>query len=341
MSRLTWLGGNHFQFNSDNIAAPTPGKSQVIVRVRSVGICGTDVHILQGRFPLAKPPLVLGHEIAGEIEAIDAAVTKVRVGDRVTVDQVVGCGCCHFCKRGSTQFCSSGYELGITRDGGCQTYLVLPESNVYPVPDVISFEEAAVLDMEVWAALSKPGICQGDSVLVIGAGPAGLIAAQLARVMGSQKIVLVARSPGRLQIAEQLGFADVVLSSQSHHFAEQIKGETGGSGADLTIDCAGTEESARLALEWTIPGGRVVLFGVYPGPLPQFDVNPIVMRDLVVYGALSDRRGWEDVIALVSAGKLRLTPLITHRFPLSQAPDAYALVAAKAQGVMKAVLEID
>ena len=341
MSRLTWLGGNHFQFNPDGVAAPTPGKGQVVVRVRSVGICGTDVHILQGHFPLAKPPLILGHEIAGEIAAVGTAVTKVGMGDRVTVDQVVGCGHCHFCKRGSAQFCLSGYELGITRDGGCQTYLVLPESNVYPVPPVISFEEAAVLDMEVWAALSKPGIRQGDSVLVIGAGPAGLIAAQLARAMGSHKIVLVARSPGRLQIAEHLGFADVVLSSQSHHFAEQIKAETGGLGADLTIDCAGTEESAKLALECTIPGGRVVLFGVYPGALPQFDVNPIVMRDLVVYGALSDRRGWEDVIALVSAGKLRLTPLITHRFPLSQAPDAYALVAAKAQGVLKAVLEID
>jgi threonine dehydrogenase-like Zn-dependent dehydrogenase len=159
--------------------------------------------------------------------------------------------------------------------------------------------------------------------------------------MGSHKIVLVARSPNRLQIAEQLGFADVVLSSQFHDFAEQVKAETGGFGADLTIDCAGTEESAKFAIDCTIPGGRVVLFGVYPGPLPQFDANLIVLRDLVVYGALSDRRGWEDVITLVSTGKLRLRPLITHRFPLSQAPDAYALVAAKAPGVMKAVLEID
>ena len=341
MSSLTWLGANGFDYNPDNMVAPAPSPGQVVVRVRSVGICGTDVHILQGHFPLARPPLILGHEIAGEIAAVGAAITKVRVGDRVTVDQVVGCGCCRFCQRGSAQFCSSGYELGITKDGGCQTYLVLPEVNVYPIPPAISFEEAAVLDMEVWAALSKPGIQQGDSVVVIGAGPAGLIAAQLARVMGSHKVVLVARSPDRLHMAQQLGFADVVLSSQSPRFAEQIKVETHGFGADLTIDCAGTEESAKLAIGCTIPGGRVVLFGVYPGPLPQFDVNQIVLRDLVVYGALSDRRGWEDVIALVSAGKLRLAPLITHRFPLSEAPNAYSLVAAKAPGMMKAVLEID
>ena len=341
MSRLTWLGENRFEFKPDNIAAPSPGKGQVIVRVHSVGICGTDIHILQGHFPLARPPLVLGHEIAGEIVAVGAAVTKAKVGDHVTVDQVVGCGSCHFCQRGSTQFCLSGYELGITRDGGCQTYLVLPESNVYPVPDVISFEEAAVLDMEVWAALSKPGIRSGDCVVVIGAGPAGLVAAQLARVMGSYKVILVARSPGRLQIAEQLGFADVVLSSQRHDFAERIKAETRGFGADLTIDCAGNEESAKLAIECAIPGGRVVLFGVYPGPLPQFDVNSIVLRDLVIYGALSDRRGWEDVIALVAAGKLNLAPLITHRFPLSEAPGAYELAAAKAPGVVKVVLQID
>jgi threonine dehydrogenase-like Zn-dependent dehydrogenase len=280
----------------------------------------------------------LGHEIAGEVAAVGDAAVRVRPGDRVTIDQVVGCGTCFFCRRGSHQFCRRGFELGITRDGGCQDYVVLPEQNVYPIPDCVSFEAAAVLDMEVWAALRKCGVHPGEAVLVIGHGPAGLVACQLLRAMGAGKVILCGRSAARLARAEALGLADIYVSSAEDDLLEAVRRETDGNGASLVFECAGARQSVINALAAAVPGGRVVLYGVQPDLLDRFDLNAIVLRDLVVYGALSDRRGWEEVIELARTGLLKLDPLITHRFPLECAPAAYELVRDKADGVVKAVL---
>ncbi|MGH9613460.1 MAG: zinc-dependent alcohol dehydrogenase [Bryobacteraceae bacterium] len=340
MSRVVWLGGDQFQFDRETALPPRPAGNEVVVRVRSVGICGTDIHILKGSFPLSKPPLVLGHEMAGEILAAGPDVTRVRQGDRVTVDQVIGCGQCAYCKRGSAQFCETGFELGITRDGGCQDFVLVPETNVYRVPDSISFDEAAVLDMEVFAALSKATVRPGEIVLVVGAGSAGLIAVQLAAALGASKVLVAEKRPGRLRKAREIATSSTVLYSEDEHFYSRLREETNGLGPDLVIDCAGTPESANLSLESVTPGGRVVLFGVHESLVAQFDINRIVLKDIIVYGALSDRRGWEEVIELASKGQLRLEPLITHRFPMSRAPEAYELVRAEDDGVVKAVLTL-
>ena len=340
MKRLVWLGGNEFRFEQRDGSVPAPPPGQVTVRVKAVGVCGTDIHIISGNYGLAKPPLVLGHEMAGVIAAAGSGVTRVQAGDRVTVDQVVGCGECFFCRRGSVQFCETGFELGITRDGGCQDFVVTPERNVYRIPDSISFEEAAILDMEVWAALDKCSIQPGDSVLVLGHGPAGMVACQIAKAMGAGKVILAGRSEARLTKAATLGLADIYVRVQQQDLLEAVKSVTGGRGADVVFECAGAAETAAAAIEAAICGGRVVFYGVQAAPLERFDINRLVLKDLVVFGALSDRRGWEQVIALVVTGKLRLAPLITHRFPLDCAPQAYELVRNKAGGVVKAVLTL-
>ncbi len=340
--RLVWEGGRNFRFSS--VAAPVaePGAGEVLLKVRAVGICATDIHIVNGILSFAPPPpFILGHEVAGEIAAVGPGVTSVTVGDRVTVDQVIGCGDCVFCKRGSAQFCSSGYELGISRDGGGQDYLILPAANVYPIPHSISFAEAAVLDMEVWKALSRCRIQPGEKVLIFGGGSAGLIACQVARINGAGRVFLCERYAPRRRFAERLGIADRVIASDKESLEELIANETNGLGADVVVDCAGSEESPHQALAAVLAGGRILLYGVYPGPLKALDLNQIVVRDLTVYGALSDRHGWQDVIDLVATGKLQLAPLITHRFPIERGPEGYALVREKGDGVIKAVLELD
>lgn len=340
MKRLIWLGGNDFQFERNDGPAPQPPPGQVVIRVKAVGVCGTDIHIISGKYDLAKPPLVLGHEIAGEIEAIGAGVTNVHPGERVTVDQVVGCGQCFFCRRGSVQFCETGFELGITRDGGCQDFVLAPMQNVYHLPDSISFEAGAILDMEVWAALYKCGIRPGDAVLILGHGPAGMVACQIARAMGAGRVIIAGRSEARLQMAERLGIADRYLPALQQDLLETVRGDTGGRGADVVFECAGTHQSVAAAIEGVIAGGKVVFYGVQTAALEQFDLNRIVLKDLTVFGALSERRGWEQVIRLVDTGELRLEALITHRFPLDSAPAAYELVRRKADGVVKAVLTL-
>lgn len=341
MKRSIWRGGGRIEL--EDIPGPQAGHSlgarEVLLRVRAVGICRSDIHIMDGRFPQVQPPRVLGHEISGTVEQVGAQVRRVGPGGRVTCDSVVGCGHCHFCRAGSRQFCASGYELGFTRDGGCQEWLVVPDDNVYPVGDGISMEEAAILDMEVYAALRKSGIQRGETVLIEGPGPAGLIACQVARILGAGRVLLSGDSDGRLEAGRYLG-VDRAIHIYKESLVQCVREETGGRGADVVMDCAGTAESFRQALETVAPGGRVVLYGIYPDPLPQASVLPVILKDLIVYGSLSDRKYWDEVIALVERGDLNLKRLITHTFPIERAPEAYARVRDQDDGILKAVLQI-
>jgi 2-desacetyl-2-hydroxyethyl bacteriochlorophyllide A dehydrogenase len=320
-------------------SVPTPGKDEVLLKVRAVGICGTDIHILNGAHPSTKPPMILGHEISAEIAAVGKNVGNVREGDRVTVDAVVGCGRCALCRRNRAQFCTEGFEFGITRDGGCQDYLVVPKKNVYRIADSVSFEEAAILDMEVYNAIRKCRVETGDSVLVLGAGPIGLIACQVARILGAGHIVLSDILKSRLDASEALGIADTYQPATKNGSGN---GSGPGNGADesfdLVIDCAGSAQSTRHALNVVRPGGRILLYGVYEKAVNDLDLNQVVLKDLVILGAQSDRNGWEEVIDLVTSGALNLKKLITNRFPLEEGQSAYDLVRNKEEAVIKVVL---
>jgi len=281
--------------------------------------------------------MVLGHEISGIVAGAGKNVTRVSVGDRVTVDAVIGCGICDLCKRGRIQFCAKGFECGITSDGGSQDFLTVPEKNVYPIPDSMSFEEAAILDMEVYNAVEKCGIQAGESVLVLGAGPIGLIACQVAKILGAGQIILSDPLPDRLRAAEAIGMADVYHLT-SDDGIENTQPET--STMDVVIDCAGTAVSTARALDTVRPCGRVLLYGVYEHTIDQFDMNQVVLKDLVIFGSQSDRTGWEKIIELVNSGALNLKALITHTFPLEDAPRAYKLVGKHEAAAIKAVLQL-
>ena len=316
---------------------PVPRENEVLLKVRSVGICGTDIHILKGALPTAQPPMVLGHEISGEIACAGKNVSHVREGDRVTVDAVVGCGHCNLCKRSRRQFCAEGFEFGISRDGGCQDYLVIPKENVYRIPSTMSFEEAAMLDMEVYNAVRKCGIDPGDSVLVLGAGPIGLIACQIARILGAARTTLGDVLQTRLDAAKTLGMADEFVAVPTNFSTTLNRSEPDGP-FDVVIDCAGTSSSVKYALKAARPCGRVLLYGVYEHAVDQLDVNLVVLKDLVLYGSQSDRTGWEEVIDLVDTGSLNLKSLITHRFSLEDGPKGYDLVHRRSAAAIKAVL---
>ena len=340
MKRVRWLGGSNFQVEDATdpdglLLAPR----EVLLRVKAVGICKTDIHIMEGRLPDVTPPRILGHEIAGIVERVGSSVLRVRPGSRVTCDSVVGCGQCDFCQRGRRQFCRNGYEFGFGRDGGCQGFLVMPEENVHPIGDLVSMEEAAILDMEVLAALRKPGTIDGNTVLIIGSGPAGLVAIQLAKILGAEKVILSGDTEKRLELGRHLG-ADRIVDIRSEDLDQVISQETSGKGVDLAMDCAGTSESFAQALESAAPGARVVLYGVYADPLPEARVLKIVLKNLCVYGSVCDRVGWNDVIAWVEQGRLNLKDLITHTFPLEEAPHAYEVVRQGSPGLVKAVLKV-
>jgi len=340
MKKVKWLGESKFRIEE----APHPNASvlathEVLLQVKAVGICKTDIHIMEGRLPDVSPPRILGHEIAGIVDRVGSGVLRVKPGDRVTCDSVVGCGHCDDCHKGSRQFCRNGYEFGFGHDGGCQESLVMPEENLHPIGDSISMEEAAILDMEVLAALRRAGTIQGETVLIIGSGPAGLVATQVARILGAQKVFLSGDTEKKLRLGRLLG-ADRIVDIRSEDLGTVIKHETRGRGVDMAMDCAGTSESFAQALELAAPGARVVLYGVYPDPLPEARVLKIVLKNLCVYGSVCDRVGWNDVIAWVEQGRLNLKELITHTFPLEEAPHAYEYVRQGSDELVKAVLKV-
>jgi L-iditol 2-dehydrogenase len=337
MKRLVWRGGAELRMEHVPAPPPSPREDEVLLKVKAVGICGTDIHITNGAIQSAKPPMILGHEVSGEIAAVGSKMTNVREGDRVTLDAVVGCGHCPFCKRGSPQFCVEGFEFGISKDGGCQEYLVVPQHNVYRIPDSVSFEEAAILDMEVYNAVRNCRIEKGDCVLVLGAGPIGLIACQVARILGAAHIVLSDLLKSRLDAAQAIGIADVYLPA-AQSCSGAVLGNESGEMFDVVVDCAGTANSTRHAFKVVRPGGRILLYGVYEHAIDRLDLNQLVLKDLTVVGAQTDRNGWEEVIALVTSGVLNLKKLITHRFRLEEGQAAFNVVRNREQAVIKAVL---
>lgn len=340
MRQLVWWGTEEVKLREVPGPSSTIGEDEVFVEIKAVGICGTDIHILRGTLPGAYPPMVLGHEFSGQIVAVGSKVNRLQVGDRVTVDSVVGCGHCELCRQGRAQFCPQSSEFGINRNGACQDYLVVPERNAHRIPPCISFEEAAILDIEVWNAIRKCGIESRDRVLILGAGPIGLIACQLTRILGAAHITLSDPLTTRLEQAESLKLADAYLSIPPIpvNGTAPKRSSCSGSAYDVVMDCAGTSSSTQCALEAAKPGGRLLLYGVHEEVMNGVDINQIVLKDLVVFGALSDRTGWDEVIELAASGTYNLKSLITHRFPLEEGSQGYDTVRRREPGLIKALL---
>jgi threonine dehydrogenase-like Zn-dependent dehydrogenase len=340
MRKVVWGGNGELEFVQDGMGRPEVRNARdVRIRVTAAGVCGTDVHIIQGKVRFVDPPLVLGHEFAGVVEECGAAVTGVRPGDRVKCDSVCGCGECSWCAGGATQFCPSGSEFGITRDGGWAEWLVVPERNLHVLPEAISDAVAAIMDVEVFGSLRKPGIAPGEAVAVFGPGPAGLIALQVARAMGAGVVILCGTRAERLDAGRELG-ADHLVNVGEKDPVAAIREITGGRGADLVFEAAGNRRAVLDAIEAVRPQGKVVLYGVHGAALPEMPLDRVVLKDLVVYGALTNRNGWEDLMTMVARGQINLARLITHTFPLEAAADAYAASSDRGSRCLKAVLSI-
>lgn len=338
MRKVVWRGTDQLEFLRDAAAPPALANlDDVLLRITAAGVCGTDVHILAGKLRFVEPPLVLGHEFAAVVEECGPAVRRVQPGDRVKCDSVVGCGACEWCARGATQFCPAGSEFGITRDGGWAEWLVAPERNLHRLPEAITDEVAAILDVEVFGALRKPAVAPGATVAIFGPGPAGLIATQLARILGAGCVILCGTRWERLEVGRELG-ADHVVHVGEQDPVRAIRELTGGRGADLVFEASGSAPAVTAAIEAVRPQGKVVLYGVHGKPLADFPVDRVVLKDIELYGALADRTGWEELIALVAGGRLNLARLITHAFPLEAAWEAYRAASSRASGCLKAVL---
>lgn len=321
---------------------PVADEGHVVVKVKAVGVCATDVHMITGKVALATPPHVLGHEIAGEIEEIGQGVSGWKKGDRVVIDTIISCGRCTACKSGRKELCSDRMEIGYTPyDGGYAEFVRVPAQCLVSLPDEIPFRDAAIMESVAcpFGAVLRIGVKPGSTVLVQGGGPAGIAFVQAAKISGAKKVIMSARGAQRLEFAKHFG-ADDVIDAQNEPVLERVMELTDGKGCDYVMDAAGSVDSILLCFDACKNGGDVLYYGI-PDEKAQipFPFMKMMMKQLRLHGILEYCAGWDTMVALTASGRINLHDMVTHTFRLEQLSDAIALYESKDRSLIKAVIE--
>ncbi|MGI4945806.1 MAG: zinc-binding alcohol dehydrogenase family protein [Janthinobacterium lividum] len=313
------------------------GEDDVLVAVRCAGICGSDMHILHGTNPFALYPRIIGHEMAGVVEAVGAGVRSVKPGDHVVVDPVVACGHCHPCRIGRPNVCAHLQVFGVHRDGGFRDRLVVPQANAILVSTELPFAVAALAEPLSIAAnvLSRTGCDPTDTVLIYGAGTVGVTVLQVARMFGARCIV-ADPDAARLERARSFG-ADVVLRSGVDDIPAAVAGELDGLGPSVVIDGAGVPALLAEACRVAAPAGRIGLLGFSPEPTSVVQ-QQIVSKELTLVGSRLNRRLLPEVVSWLETGRLKPAAMITQSFAAADARAAFDLVENEPERTIKVQL---
>jgi len=303
---------------------PAIGEEDVLLRVGAVGVCGSDVHQYHNSqsWPV-RVPIVLGHEFCGTVAEVGARVKGFREGDRVVSETAANiCGECLYCRTGKYNLCSRRSGFGSGTHGAMANYVCVPARCLHHIPDVLLFERAALTEpccVAYNAVAVKSSIRPGDTVLVIGPGPIGLLCAEMARIAGAGTLIVAGtkQDASRLDVARALG-ATQTVDIQTTNIVDYMRGIGDGLGADLVIDAAGASAAMKAALEIVRPGGQITKVGWGPQPL-NFSLDPLVQKAVRLQGSFSHTfENWEKVVAMLSAGQINLGPVISQVAALDQ-----------------------
>ncbi|MDX6487283.1 MAG: alcohol dehydrogenase [Gaiellaceae bacterium] len=319
--------------------------TDVVVRIDSSTICGTDLHILKGDVPAVQPGTILGHEAVATIVEKGTGVTTLEVGDRVLVSCITSCGRCRFCKERRYGLCTGGggWIFGHLIDGLQADYARVPfaDTSVYKIPPQLDDEEVLFLS-DILPTAYEVGVLNGnvepgDTVAIVGAGPIGLAAVLTAGLYTPAHIVAIDFDEGRLSRAREFG-ADVTINNRSGNALAEVMQLTGGLGADVAIEAVGLPETFELCTELVRPGGRVANVGVH-GHSATLHLETLWIRDLTITMGLVDAFTTPRLLELVTQGKLNTLPFATHHFPLGETMGAYDTFADAAKtNALKVVL---
>jgi D-arabinitol dehydrogenase (NADP+) len=308
---------------------PEPEPGEVLIRVRASGICGTDIHIYQGEY-MGSYPIVPGHEFAGDVVAVGAAVTRISVGDRVAVEPNIACGNCSHCLSNRQNFCRNWTAVGVTRSGGMAEYVTAPEQNVFPVGD-LPYEEAAFVEPLscVLHGLAKTVIDPGDRVSILGSGPIGCLLLQCARLSGAGRITVVERSDTRRAMALEMG------ADEAYDDVARVPEES----QDTVIDASGAIPLMKEALRLARKGGRILYFGVTASDAAM-ELEPFVLfqKGLSIAASFTSVRNSLQAVRLLQSGQVDVARLISHQRPLAELEDAILSIRDGAPGVMKVMM---
>lgn len=323
------------QFETGEVPSPTRGEGEALVRIRRIGVCGTDLHAFRGRQPFFSYPRVLGHELAGEIVTVGANDRNLSVGDRVAIEPYLACGSCRPCRGGRYNCCSSLQVLGVHRDGGMQEWLSVPVDLLHR-SGTLSLEQLALIETLGigYHAVERGAVQPGEWVVVVGAGPIGLAVIQFALLAGAQ-VIAVDVSLSRRDFCRQLGVEHTVDAT-----IDPVAGVTAITGPELAhcvFDATGNLEAMGASLQYAGPGGRVVMVGLAIGTYAVDD--PLFhRRELSLHATRNSAGAFPALIRLMEEGRLDTTPWVTHHLDLATLPDTFPSLYDPEARVVKAMI---
>ena len=340
MKAFVKTGSRPREAGVEDVPVAGPGPGEVLLRVASCGICGSDVHAFRSDagFEWVRPPITLGHEFSGTVESVGPNVTRVRPGDRVVAVAIQGCGRCETCLAGSTQLCPNRVAVGLSRDGGMAEYAVMPEQHLVPVPERLHLAVAALgepLSVAVHAVNVRADVQPGQRIVVSGPGPIGIFCGMLARLRGAEVLLtgVGQDSQSRLPAAERVGLRTANLSQKP--LEEHVRRSFGDHAPDVWIESSGSVRALGSALESVRPGGTVAVVGLYAEEM-RFSPTDAVRREIsLLFSYSCNYADYQRALDLLGSGDLATGPLLSE-YPLEDALEAFEAVS---QGrAVKAIL---
>lgn len=332
------------EFVVEDVPVPEFGPDEVLIGVKACGICGSDVHGMNGSTGRRRPPIIMGHEAAGVIAKVGEAVKDWKPGDRVTFDSTIYCGQCDFCHVGRINLCSNRRVLGVSCDeyrqhGAFAEFVVVPARILHRLPNALPFEHAALVEPLSVAlhAVRRAPVSRGDAAVVIGCGIIGLMLVQTLRVAGCEQIIAVDVASERLAVAAQIGATATINSANADALAE-ILWLTNKRGADHAFEAVGVTATADLALRCVRKGGAVALVGNV-APKIEFPLQVAVTRELSVFGSCASSGEYPDCLKLLASGEVRAEPLLSAIAPLTKGAAWFDRLYRKEPGLLKVILK--
>jgi len=341
MKALVMTKVGHFEYVE--VPDPSPlADNEVLVRVKAVGICGSDVHGMTGKTGRRIPPVIMGHEASGIIAAVGSGVGSFAVGEHVTFDSTVYCNACEYCRSGRINLCSHRRVLGVSCaeyhcDGAMAQFVVVPEHIVYRLPDAVSFENAALIEpiSVAFHAVRRARLSLGESVAVYGCGIIGLLIIKAARLSGCGTLYAVDLNPARLAVAGECG-GDVLVDSSKHEASAVIRG--GKEGVNVGFEAVGITATIKSAIDSIRKGGKLVLVGNI-SPEISLALQSVVTREIDLLGSCASCGEYEAILQMIAVGRLRLDGLISAVAPLSEGGNWFRRLSEGKEQLLKVILQ--
>ena len=332
------------QFACEEVPTPQPGPGDVLVAVKACGICGSDVHGMDGSTGRRRPPIIMGHEAAGVITRLGGGVTGWAEGDRVTFDSTIYCGGCAYCRRGQINLCDNRRVLGVSCEeyrqaGAFAEFVVVPQHILYRLPEAVSYEHAALVEpfaIAVHAVRRTPPMLN-DTVVVVGAGMIGLALVQALSQAGCGRLIVADVAPDRLALATQFG-ATHIINPATEDALSAILRLTDGQGADVAFEAVGVAATVDLTLRCLRKGGAATLVGNVT-PRIEFPLQAAVTRELTLRGSCASQGEYPACLDMLARGALRAAPLISATAPLAEGAAWFDRLYRKEPGLIKVVLK--